>query len=40
MRDSHFKETGEMIPLGLVDLQLWYTASHWSTLDIKKEGSR
>lgn len=28
------------VPLGIVDLALWYSASHWGTMEIRKPGSR
>lgn len=31
---------GTGLPLGIVDLVLWYSASHWGTIDIKKSDAR
>ncbi len=31
---------GTDLPLGIVDLVVWYAASHFGTLDIRKKGSR
>jgi len=30
----------EGMPLGIVDLVLWYSASHWGTLEIKRDDGR
>lgn len=40
MGDYHRKSTGESLPLGIVDLVVWYAASHFGTLDIRKDGAR
>lgn len=40
MQESLKKRTGEQIPLGLIDLALWYSASTWGTLEIKAKGNR
>jgi endonuclease III len=34
------EETGEKLPLGVIDLILWYSASSWGTSEIKKPGKR
>jgi len=31
---------GSGLPLGIVDLVVWYAASHFGTLDIREEGAR
>lgn len=40
MRDHHQLETGIKLPLGIVDLILWYSASTFGTVDIRVEGDR
>ncbi len=40
MRDSHEADSGERVPLGLVDLAVWYLASHFGTIGLKVEGQR
>lgn len=40
LRDEHEILTGEYLPLGIVDLSLWYLASTFGTLDLKMEGAR
>lgn len=38
---DHWQQTrSETIPLGIIDLALWYFASHFSTLHMKKDGMR
>jgi endonuclease III len=40
MSDEHMEKTGEKIENGLVDLALWYAATSFSTISIRKEGDR
>lgn len=38
IRDRHLEETGERLPLGIVDLVLWYAASTFGTLGMRGDG--
>lgn len=40
MRDAWREKTGEILPLGIIDLILWYAASTFGTIGIQKEGQR
>jgi hypothetical protein len=40
IQDKHTASVGEYIPAGLVDLCLWYAASTFGTITIKKDGDR
>lgn len=40
IRSRHAELHGEFLPLGIVDLILWYGASHWGTLGMREEGAR
>jgi hypothetical protein len=40
MGESHHKVTGESIRLGIIDLIVWYSASHFGTIEIRKDGAR
>ncbi len=40
MQSSHKKKHSSELPLGIVDLALWYAASTFGTLEIKQEGKR
>lgn len=40
IKKEHQKQTEEELPLGIVDLILWYGASTWSTTKIRKQGER
>ena len=40
IQERHFQVSGEKLPLGIIDLCLWYSASTFGTLDIREEGDR
>ena len=40
IQKEHTRVTGEKMPLGIVDLVLWYSSSHFSTLSIRQPGDR
>lgn len=40
MRDGHRERTGEVLPLGIVDLVVWYSCSTFGTLEARPEGGR
>lgn len=40
VRGAHESRTGERLPLGIVDLVLWYAASTWGTVGVRKDGRR
>jgi endonuclease III len=40
IQKHHESDGGEKFPLGIIDLVLWYSASHFSTLSIRQPGDR
>lgn len=40
MQSYHEKLTGKKIPLGIIDLALWYASSHFGSLEFRKPGER
>ena len=40
LQKHHADDSGEKFPLGIIDLVLWYSASHFSTLSIRQPGDR
>lgn len=40
LQKHHAGNGGKKLPLGVIDLILWYSASHFSTLNIRKPGDR
>lgn len=40
MQDSHAQATGETVPLGIVDLVLWYASSTFGTISVRAQDQR
>ena len=40
IQKQHEETSGEKLPLGIIDLAIWFSASSFSTLQIRKEGDR
>ena len=40
VQKNHEETNRERLPLGIIDLAIWYSASTFSTIKIRQEGDR